>query len=121
MAFSGTVKLVGLWPPWKEWCTWALAELSRRGFSGTVTSGKRSTAEQSRLYQDYITGRSSIVAAPPGRSSHEYGLGLDFVVDQGKNSPQQRQAMALLKSWGGELVAGDPVHVQYPGYRQLRS
>jgi len=115
---GGKYKTVGLYGPWKQWCDWCLSELERRGYSGTVTSGKRSRAEQSRLYQNYITGRSTLPAAPPGRSAHEYGLALDFVVDQGKNSPQQAKAMDLLRGWGGELVSGDPVHVQYPGFRQ---
>ena len=118
---AGRLKIYGLYGPWRDWCDWCLSELERRGFSGTVTSGKRSSSEQSRLYQNYIHGRSDLPAAPPGRSAHEYGLALDFVVAQGKTSPQQRQAMNLLASWGGELVAGDPVHVQYPGYRALLS
>lgn len=114
---SGTAKLNGLYPPWKDWCSWCLNELKRRGYSGTVTSGVRSSTKQRQLYLDYVNGRSSLPAAPPGRSAHEYGLAIDFVVDQGKDSAQQRAAMALLQSWGGELVANDIVHVQYPGFR----
>lgn len=118
---SGTIKLVGLYAPWAEWCRWAVAELARRGYSGTVTSGKRSAVEQSRLYQAYIArGRTGLPAAPPGRSAHEYGLAIDFEVDQGKGSPQQRAVIALMKSWGAEVVPNDPVHFQYPGYRQFR-
>lgn len=113
--------LTGLYPPWHDWVYWALNELARRGFSGTVTSGKRSSTKQQQLYRNYITGRSKLPAAPPGRSAHEYGLAIDFEVDQGYNSPQQRQAMQLFESWGGELVSGDPVHVQYPGFRAFMS
>jgi hypothetical protein len=118
---AGKTKLYALYPPWRDWALWAVDQLERRGFSGTITSGKRSRTEQSRLYQDYISGRSKLPAAPPGRSSHEYGLGLDFEVVQGYKSPQQRQAMALLHQWGAELVAGDDVHAQYPGYRRFMS
>lgn len=119
---SGTVKLNGLFAPWKAWCQWCLAELGRRGYSGTVTSGRRSSTEQAQLYRAYLArGKRGLPAAPPGRSAHEYGLALDFEVAEGKNSPRQRQVIALMQSWGAETVANDPVHFQYPGYRQLRS
>lgn len=119
---GGTIKLAGLYPEWAAWCRWVMDELKRRGFSGTITSGKRSSVEQSRLYQAYLDrGRTGLPAAPPGRSAHEYGLAIDFVVDQGKTSPQQRQVIALLKSWGAETVSNDPVHFQYPGFAALLS
>ena len=116
---AGKAKTAGLYPPWKAWCDWAIRTLEDAGIEGTVTSGVRSTEKQQQLYEAYITGRSSIIAAPPGRSSHEYGLAIDFVVSAGKDSQLQKQVMAAFEYWGGELVAGDPVHVQYPGYRQF--
>lgn len=114
---SGSTKLVGLYAPWRAWCEWAIAELDRRGFSPHIVSGRRSSAEQLVLYQNFIAGRSRLPAAPPGRSAHEYGLAIDVWAGDGR----QAQMMALLKSWGAELVAGDPPHAQYPGYRALRS
>ena len=116
---AGKSKTAGMYEPWKQWCDWCLATLESYGIAGTVTSGVRSTEKQQQLYTAYISGQSSIVAAPPGRSAHEYGLALDFVVDEGKNSDLQRQVMNWFQSMGGELVSGDPVHVQYPGYRQF--
>lgn len=116
---EGKSKTAGMYGPWKDWCDWCLAALESYGITGTVTSGVRSTEKQRQLYNDYVSGKSSIIAAPPGRSAHEYGLAIDFVVDQGKNSDLQRQVMNWFQSMGGELVAGDPVHVQYPGYRQF--
>jgi hypothetical protein len=118
---TGRALIYGLYPPWRDWCDWALDELDARGYSVTVTSGRRSSASQARLYNAWIAGRSTLPAAPPGRSAHEYGLGLDLVVVQGKASQQQRSMMNLLASWGGELVNGDIVHVQYPGFRALLS
>lgn len=113
---AGKAKTAGMYPPWKAWCDWCLAALESSGIEGTVTSGVRSTEKQRQLYEAYITGRSSIVAAPPGRSAHEYGLAMDFVVSDGKNSELQRRVMQWFEAMGGELVANDPVHVQYPGY-----
>lgn len=116
---AGKSKTNGLYPPWKAWCDWCIAALESAGIAGTVTSGVRSSEKQAQLYADYKAGRSSIPAAPPGRSSHEYGLAIDFVVDQGKDSDLQRQVMAAFQSWGGELVPGDSVHVQYPGFKSF--
>lgn len=114
---DGKAKTAGMYEPWKQWCDWCLAALESYGITGTVTSGVRSSEKQAQLYADYVSGKSSIIAAPPGRSAHEYGLALDFVVDAGKNSDLQRQVMQWFQSMGGELVTGDPVHVQYPGFR----
>lgn len=114
---EGKAKTAGLYPDWKAWCDWCLATLESYGISGTVTSGVRSSSKQAQLYADYQAGRSSIPAAPPGRSAHEYGLALDFVVDEGKDSDLQRAVMQWFQAMGGELVSGDVVHVQYPGYR----
>lgn len=114
---AGKAKTSGLYPPWKSWCDWALATLEEYGVGGTVTSGLRDSTKQAKLYSDYVAGRSSIPAAPPGRSAHEYGLALDFVVDDGKDSELQREVMQWFQAMGAELVAGDVVHIQYPGFR----
>jgi hypothetical protein len=109
---KGREKLIGLYEPWRKWCEFVLEVASARGFAPTVTSGFRSYSEQKRLYDAYRTGRSRIVAAPPGHSAHESGLAMDVVAGNG----QQAALLALLKGFGGELVANDSVHVQYPGW-----
>ena len=114
---AGRVKIYGLYPPWRDWCGWALDELDALGYSPQVTSGRRSTREQARLYQLYIAGRSRLPAAPPGRSAHEYGLAIDVWAGNG----QQGSMMELLEGWGGELVPNDAPHVQYPGFHRLMS
>lgn len=55
-----------------------LAEL---GYSATFTSGYRSSRKQAQLYREHLAGRSKYPVAPPGRSTHEYGLGVDVVSD----------------------------------------
>ena len=70
-----------------------------------ITSAKRSRADQERLYNDYITGRSPYPAAPPGTSAHEQG----HAVDIGNfNAAMEQLYAAGLR----QTVAGDPVHFQ---------
>lgn len=108
----GREKLVGLYDPWRQWCDWMLTYLDQRGFEPTVTSGLRTYGEQTRLYMAYLAGRSRLPAAPPGRSAHNYGLAIDVWAGNG----QQGAMMSIVYSLGGELVSGDPPHVQYPGF-----
>ena len=109
---TGREKLLGLYEPWRQWCDWMLTYLDQRGFDPIVTSGRRTYGEQQRLYSAYLAGRSSLPAAPPGRSAHNYGLAIDVWAGNG----QQGAMMNVLRSFGGELVAGDAPHVQYPGF-----
>jgi len=80
-----------------------------------VTSAKRSSAKQSRLYDDYIRGISLIPAAPPGKSLHEYGLAFDMArigIDP-LGDPLLAWLGALWESVGGRHGgANDPVHFQ---------
>ena len=75
------------------------------GFSARVTSGYRSRASQTRLYNRYIQGLQPYPVAPPGTSDHERGLALDVV------STNPDELVRLLTSaglfWAGE---DDPVH-----------
>lgn len=43
-----------------------------------ITSAYRDVNKQKKLYDDYISGRSTTVAAKPGFSKHNDGLALDF-------------------------------------------
>ena len=80
-----------------------------------VTSGYRSAAKQSQLYDRYIRGESKIPAAPPGRSLHGYGLAFDLA-RIGKNpfgDPLLAWLGQVWESWGGRYGGqADPVHFQ---------
>ena len=80
-----------------------------------VTSGYRSAAKQSRLYDAYIRGESKIPAAPPGRSLHGYGLAFDLA-RIGKDPFSDPLLNWLGQVWeyiGGRYGgAADPVHFQ---------
>src|SRR5215468_5029514 len=55
--------------------------LRQNGVVATVTSARRTFSEQSRLYRAFLEGRSGgLPAAPPGYSTHEWGLAFDLGV-----------------------------------------
>jgi len=86
-----------------------------------VTSARRSRADQYKLYQKYLSGKSKIPAAPPGRSFHELGLafdmarlGIDPFTDPLLNFLGEiwtEMGGIYGGTWGGR---GDPVHFQAP-------
>lgn len=88
--------------------------LTANGLSVSVTSARRSFAEQTRLYTRYINGQSPYPAAVPGTSTHELGYAFDAVV-----SPKEYQRAAgeawekFGGRWGGRFR--DPVHFEAPG------
>jgi hypothetical protein len=77
------------------------------GFQVKITSGWRSRATQTKLYNDYLAGKSIYPANPPGTSKHELGLALDIL------STNTNALVNLLTSvglvWGG---VDDPIHFQ---------
>jgi hypothetical protein len=77
------------------------------GFQVRITSGWRSRQTQTKLYNDYISGKSIYPANPPGTSKHELGLALDIL------STNTNALVNLLTSvglvWAG---VNDPIHFQ---------
>lgn len=75
------------------------------GFSARVTSGYRTRAAQTKLYNRYLQGLQQYPVAKPGTSDHEKGKALDVV------STDTTKLVALLTaaglSWAGP---SDPVH-----------
>jgi len=70
--------LNGLNPQLVPWAKWLLQAGRYYDSRLVVTSGFRDIAKQAKLYEAYIRGQSSIPAAPPGRSMHNYGLAFDL-------------------------------------------
>lgn len=57
--------------------------LTESPFTWNVMYGFRSTAEQNALYQKHLKGGP--LAAPPGKSAHEFGLAIDVqLVENGR-------------------------------------
>lgn len=107
--------------PWAEWwldyLRWATGE------PFVVTSARRSTVDQARLYERYLAGKSGVYTVlPPGVSQHERGFAVDIartnrraVDDDEGPDPLLLEAGAYWRSlggvWGGER---DPVHFEAP-------
>lgn len=92
----------------REW----LSALRANGVSYRVTSTKRTWNEQARLYARFLAGKSTLPAAPPGRSKHQLGLAIDVVFDvPGDLEIAVRSAGVHLLRWAG---AGDRVHFDSP-------
>lgn len=73
-----------------------------------INSGFRSMEEQQKLYDDYVSGRSKIPAAPPGQSKHQIGQAVDI---QNYADPVALKALeraGLFQTMG----AKDPVHFE---------
>jgi len=78
-AISDVPQLSGLSSPFKERVANAFdAFRSRYGRFPIIASARRTTEEQTKLYNDYISGRTRTKAAPPGKSYHEYGQAIDI-------------------------------------------
>lgn len=98
--------------PWARWIYNVGKEQDGRL---VVTSARRSRSKQAELYQRYISGKTVIPAAPPGRSIHEHGLAFDLA--RVGTDPIGDPLLEWLGYWWnyyGGLWGGvrDPVHFQ---------
>ncbi len=82
------------------------------GLMPRVTSTRRTSSQQRRLYSRYLAGQAGFPVLPPGYSAHEYGEALDLVV-----TPMAALADvgATWQSWGGGWNGSDAVHFELPG------
>lgn len=78
--------------------------------SARVTSTRRSTAEQTRLYRRWLAGQSRFPVARPGTSKHERGLAIDLVA---RPEVLRRLGEAWERAggrWGGRF--NDEIHFE---------
>ncbi len=82
------------------------------GIDVELVSGYRSLKEQARLYAQYRAGRSSLPAAPPGASYHNFGLAIDVAA---RPSAALQRVGEIAEDfglrWGGHF--GDPPHIDW--------
>jgi hypothetical protein len=90
---------------------------SDAGLAPRITSTRRSSAEQERLYRRFLAGQAPFPAAPPGASAHEYGWAFDMVVEpfEALEDVGRFWQSELGGEWGRQ---SDPVHFQLPGATQ---
>lgn len=90
-----------------------LALAQRVDPSARVSSARRSSSEQARLYRLYLAGRARYPVAPPGRSLHEQGRAIDLVA----RPEVLRWLGAIWKAaggrWGGDFKSQpDDIHFE---------
>lgn len=80
-----------------------------------VTSARRSSSKQARLYERYLQGKSKIPANRPGTSLHEHGLAFDMarIGKDPLGDPLLNWLGRVWEHWGGRHGGTrDPVHFQ---------
>jgi hypothetical protein len=87
---------------------------SKVGKTVNVTSGKRSRAEQERLYAAYLNGSGNL-AAKPGTSNHESGNAADAYIGGTPLSSYPGAAAAAAEAGLGFPVGGEPWHTEVTG------
>lgn len=100
----------GLHPGLIPYAEALVAAMRRVDPSTRITSVRRSTTEQARLYRRYLAGVATYPVAPPGRSKHEQGLAFDVAA----RPATLRAAGAVWESWGGRWGGrfNDPIHFE---------
>lgn len=81
-----------------------------------LTSGRRTSGQQLKLWKNYLKGTSRFPALPPGLSPHEYGIAFDMVTSPFESLPDVGYTW---ETWGGQWGGeGDPIHFEIPGARR---
>lgn len=75
-----------------------------------ITSARRSSAEQRRLYRRFVAGKSRFPVAPPGTSKHEQGRAIDMVARPEVLRRLGAAWEAAGGRWGGRF--NDPIHFE---------
>jgi hypothetical protein len=87
--------------------------LERAGVRVTVTSARRSTDEQAKLFAAYKAGKSKYPAAAPGHSTHALGIAVDLHLDPPVYGIVGPIWEALGGTWGGRF--NDEIHFDVRG------
>jgi hypothetical protein len=76
-----------------------------------VTSVRRDTRTQSRLWDRYVSGQSIYPAAPPGHSPHECGIAFDVQLDPPNYVLAGEVWEGIGLRWGGRF--DDEIHFDF--------
>lgn len=96
----------GLQPWLRPYAIWFYQVAQQYGLQPHVTSVYRSYDRQKVLRDRWEAGLSSIYAAPPGQSKHQYGLAFDLT---SRNNPALGN---LWRQMGGNWFSSDAVHFE---------
>lgn len=92
-----------LHPRVKPYARALVSAARQQGVVIKILSGLRSFEEQAELYRKYKAGGP--LAAPPGRSNHNYGIAFDIGVFTGSTDPEKAKAYQA-ESGAYDLVGG---------------
>ena len=81
------------------------ALLTNSPYTWYALSGYRSLDEQAALYQTYLAGGP--LAAPPGKSAHNFGLAVDVVLDSSDRDGLQPSWQTNAEGWRWLAAAVD--------------
>jgi hypothetical protein len=109
-----SVSLRGLHPDVRAAAEWALSWARHYNVPVTVTSTRRTWAEQAELRRRWEAGLSKWPANRPGESSHEYGLSWDSTTEPWAQS-WWNQVRTLA---GFSVPTNDEIHAEVPNWRQ---
>ena len=95
----------------------SLLRIARKFGPYRITSSCRTSAEQRRLYEDYLEGRNEFPVARPGHSAHQLGLAVDIARDD-VDPYQDLFLFALGASWRDtdpslKWSESDPIHFEW--------
>jgi hypothetical protein len=112
----------GLEPSTRAWLRQVLARARAAGLRPVLVSGRRSCAEQTRLYAQGRTSPGQVVTHAKGcRSWHVHGRAVDVAFPKGAPASSYAQLGAIAKElggrWGGDFQGfADLPHLEYhPG------
>lgn len=108
--------LSGLIPQLQPFAQALIRYAGASGMAPRVTSTRRSSSEQLRLYRNFLSGHSQYPVAPPGTSAHEFGFAFDMLTNYAEYLPRLGQ---VWESWGGVWGGRfkDPIHFEFPGFK----
>lgn len=78
------------------------------GIPYTITSVRRSRAQQAALYDRYLRGQNAYPVAPPGTSRHEVGRAMDVTFPG--NDWAYEALGAVWRQMGGTWSPSDRIH-----------
>jgi len=105
--------LRGLEPELRDRAECAFQIASQYGIVPTVTSVRRSWAEQLKLRTAWERGESRFPANRPGDSAHGFGLAFDSHVPDA----QMGLWKTIRESVGLRVPEGDLIHAEWPNWR----
>jgi peptidoglycan L-alanyl-D-glutamate endopeptidase CwlK len=104
-----------LHPRVRPYARMLIEKAAAQGIIIKVTSGMRSYAEQAELYAKYQAGGP--LAAPPGKSNHNFGLAFDVTIFKGSDDPEKAKT-PVWESPNYKVVGalGDDIGLEWGGH-----